>query len=314
MEVANASMYDGATALAEAVLMAHRTTRGKTVLLPRSLHPRFREVVATYAWGAGLIVREVPYDANGQLALGEIPADTCALVVQQPNALGVLEEMKGLKERLGAAFLIACTLPIPLAVIEPPGACGADVVVGEGQSLGNPLAFGGPLLGFFATRMGHLRRMPGRVSGQTQDADGNTGYVMTFQTREQHIRREGATSNICTNSALCALAATVYLAALGPGGLRRVALLSLERAHTLADRIAALPGYSLAFGGPFFHEFVVRCADPQRAVTRLRQAGIGVLPPSHLHPLGIHDGFSVAVTEKRTLDDLDRFVAALEEA
>ncbi len=311
MEVANASMYDGAAALAEAVLMAHRATGGTTILVPRSLNPRLREVVATYAWGAGLPLRDVPYDANGQLALDSIPDGICALIVQQPNALGTVEDLTGVKERLGKAFLIAYASPIPLAVLEPPGSLGADAVVGEGQALGNPLSFGGPLLGFFATRKDHLRRMPGRVSGQTQDVNGKVGYVMTFQTREQHIRREGATSNICTNSALCALAATVYLAALGPDGLRRVALLSFERAHALAERIARLPGYDLAFGGPFFHEFVVRCADPARAVDRLRRAGIAVVPPAFLHPLGVRDGVLVAATEKRTEEELDRFVAAL---
>jgi len=311
MEVANASMYDGASALAEAVLMAHRTTGGKIVLVPRSLNPRLREVVSTYAWGAGLTLHDIAYTADGRLALGTVPEGACALVVQQPNAFGILEDLAGLKERLGKAFLIAAANPVALAVIEPPGAFRADVVVGEGQPLGNPLAFGGPLLGFFATRMEHLRRMPGRVSGKTRDADGKPGYVMAFQTREQHIRREGATSNICTNSALCALAATVYLAALGPGGLQRVALLACERAHALAEKIATVPGYDLAFTGPFFHEFVVRCKDPEAAVKRLRQAGIAVLPPSFLHPLGTHDAFIVAVTEKRTPEELDRFVSAL---
>jgi len=311
MEVANASMYDGATALAEAVLMAHRATKGTVVLVPRSLNPRVREVLATYAWGAGLTLRDVPYGPDGRLALGEIPSGTCALIVQQPNALGIVEHLAGLKEGLGTAFLIAYANPIALAVVEPPGSFGADVVVGEGQSLGNPVAFGGPLLGFLATRMEHLRRMPGRVSGQTRDVEGKVGYVMAFQTREQHIRREGATSNICTNSALCALAATVYLAALGPDGLKQVSLLSMERAHALARRITTIPGYTLAFDGPFFHEFVVRCPDPQGAVDRLRRAGIAVLPPSFLSPLGIRDGFLVAVTERRTPEELDQFVAAL---
>jgi len=312
MEVANASMYDGASALAEAVLMASRATGGRIVLVPRSLNPRLRDVVSTYAWGAGLTLRDVPCSEGGQLSLETIPDGTCALIVQQPNAFGIVEDLAGLKDRLGKAFLIASANPISLALIEPPGSFGADVVVGEGQPLGNPLAFGGPLLGFFATRMDHLRRMPGRVSGQTQDVDGKTGYVMAFQTREQHIRREGATSNICTNSALCALAATVYLAALGPDGLRQVALLSFERAHALAERITALPGYDLAFSGPFFHEFVVRCDAPEAAVERLRRAGIAVVPPDFLHPLGIRDGFLVAVTEKRTETELERFVAALE--
>ncbi|GAB4306232.1 MAG: aminomethyl-transferring glycine dehydrogenase subunit GcvPA [Candidatus Bipolaricaulota bacterium] len=312
MEVANASMYDGATALAEAVLMAHRTAGGKVVLVPRSLLPHVRDVVSTYAWGAGLSLHEVPYGADGRLALGRIPDGTCALVVSQPNGFGILEDLTGLKDCLGKAFLIVYANPIPLAVLEPPGSFGADVVVGEGQPLGNPVSFGGPLLGFLATRMAYLRRMPGRISGRTQDREGKVGYVMTFQTREQHIRREGATSNICTNSALCALAATVYLAALGPAGLRRVALLAYERAHALADRIAALPGYGMEFSGPFFHEFVVRCVDPHRAVAKLRRAGIAVLPPDALVPMGVRDGFLVAVTEKRTGEELDRFVTALE--
>ncbi len=312
MEVANASMYDGATALAEAVLMAARATGGRTVLVPRSLLPHVREVLATYAWGAGLTLTDVPYGPDGRMALGAVPEGTCALVVAQPNALGILEDLSGLKERLGKAFLIAYANPIVLAVVEPPGSFGADVVVGEGQVLGNPIAFGGPLLGFFATRMEHLRRMPGRVSGETRDAHGKVGYVMTFQTREQHIRREGATSNICTNSALCALAATVYLAALGPGGLRRVALLAYERAHVLAERIGRIPGYGLPFSGPFFHEFVVRCSNPAGAVEKLRRAGIAVLPPEFLAPLGVRQGFPVAVTEKRTDEELDLFVSALE--
>ncbi|RLE30826.1 aminomethyl-transferring glycine dehydrogenase subunit GcvPA, partial [Candidatus Acetothermia bacterium] len=222
MEVANSSMYDGATALAEAVLMAHRATRGDTVLVPRSLNPRVREVLSTYAWGAGLKLVDIPYGDDGRLQLSEIPTGTCALIVGQPNFFGVIEDLSGLKDRLGKAFLIVYVNPIALGVLAPPGDFGADVVVGEGQVLGSPPSYGGPLLGMFAARAEHLRRMPGRISGQTVDAEGRVGYVMAFQTREQHIRRERATSNICTNSALCALAATVYLAALGPWGLRRV--------------------------------------------------------------------------------------------
>jgi len=177
--------------------------------------------------------------------------------------------------------------------------------------LGNPMGFGGPLLGIFATRKEYLRRMPGRLAGRTVDAEGRPGYVMAFQTREQHIRRERATSNICTNSALCALAATVYLAALGPEGLRQVALASMERAHELADRISSLPGYELAFSGPFFNEFAVRCAHPEEAVARLREAGIAVLSPKLVAKAGLEGAFLVAVTEKRTQEELSRFVEAL---
>ena len=311
MEVANSSMYDGATALAEAVLMAHRTVGGRRVLVPRSLNPQVREVLATYAWGAGLELLDVPYSEEGRLALEGVPDELCALVVQQPNFFGVIEDFFGLKERIGKAFLIVYVNPIALAVLEPPGSFGADVVVGEGQVLGNPMGFGGPLLGIFATRGEYLRRMPGRLAGRTVDAEGRPGYVMAFQTREQHIRRERATSNICTNSALCALAATVYLAALGPEGLRQVALASMERAHELADRISSLPGYELAFSGPFFNEFAVRCAHPEEAVARLREAGIAVLSPKLVAKAGLEGAFLVAVTEKRTQEELSRFVEAL---
>lgn len=311
MEVANASMYDGATALSEAVYMAVRATGGKTVLVPQSLHPNVREVLATYAWAAGLRLMDVPYDEKGQLRLQEIPEDACALIVQEPNFFGVVEDLSGIKERLGKAFLIVYVNPVVLGVLAPPGEFGADVVVGEGQVLGLPFSFGGPLLGIFATRMEHLRRMPGRLSGKTVDAQGKGGFVMAFQTREQHIRRDKATSNICTNSALCALAATVYLAALGPEGLRRVALLSLERAHSLASRIFALSGFSPAFSGPFLYEFTVVCPDARDAVQTLREAGIAVTDPALLSKCGVKNAFLVAVTEKRTPEELDLFVEAL---
>lgn len=311
MEVANASMYDGATALAEAVYMARRTVGGKAVLVPKSLNPNVREVLATYAWAAGLELVDVPYDEQGELILSEIPEETCALIVQEPNFFGVVEDLSGLKERLGKAFLIVYVNPIALGVLEPPGKFGADVVVGEGQVLGLPLSFGGPLLGIFATKMEYLRRMPGRVSGRTVDAEGKEGYVMAFQTREQHIRREEATSNICTNSALCALAATVYLAALGPEGLKRIALLSMERAHDLAERIFSLPGFRPAFSGPFLYEFAVSFSEAEKAVRKLREAGIAVAGPALLEKCGVKNAFLVAVTEKRTPEELDLFVRSL---
>lgn len=312
MDVANASMYDGATALAEAILCAHRATKGRTVLVPRSLNPWTRAVVDTYGWGAGLHIEEIPFDADGLMALDAIPDDTCALVAAQPNFFGCIEDLTGLKERLGKAFLIVSVNPLTLAVLEPPSSFGADIVVGEGQPLGIPMGFGGPLLGLFATRSEHLRRMPGRVSGHTVDADGNPGYVMALQTREQHIRRERATSNICTNSALCALAATVYLASLGTEGLRDVAMCCFERAHALAERLAALPGYERAVSGPFFHEFALRCPDAKSSEEQLRDAGFAVLPPETLASAGLEDAIGIAVTERRTHEELDRFVAALE--
>ncbi len=312
MDVTNASMYDGATALAEAILCAHRATKRRTVLVPRSLNPWTRTVVDTYCWGAGLHVEEIPFGDDGLLTPTDIPDDTCALVAAQPNFFGCIEDLTELKERLGKAFLIVSVNPLTLAVLEPPGSFGADIVVGEGQPLGIPMGFGGPLLGLFATRTEHLRRMPGRVSGRTVDADGNPGYVMALQTREQHIRRERATSNICTNSALCALAATVYLAALGTEGLRDVAMCSFERAHALAERVTALPDYTFAVSGPFFHEFTLRCPDGKASEKRLRDAGFAVLPPEVFRSVGLEDTLGIAVTERRTDDELDRFVAALE--
>ncbi len=312
MDVANSSMYDGATALAEAVLCAHRATKGTTVLVPRALSPWVRAVVDTYCWGAGIKVKEVPYGEDGRMQVDDIPEGTCGLIAAQPNYFGCIEDLRGLKEQLGKALFIVSVNPVALAVLEAPGKFGADIVVGEGQPLGIPFGFGGPLLGLFAAREEHLRRMPGRVSGRTVDAEGNEGYVMALQTREQHIRREKATSNICTNSALCALAATVYLAAQGPEGLRDVALASMERAHELAKRLEDLPGYSLAFGGPYFNEFILRCPDAEGTARKLEQAGIAVLPPSALEPTGVEGAIGVALTERRTDEELDLFVSVLE--
>jgi glycine dehydrogenase subunit 1 len=226
MEIANASMYDGATALAEAVLMAERIRPRRRVVVAASLFPHLRRVLGTYSWAAGIELLPVGFAPSGQGRWGEVPDDVSCLVVQSPNAFGVIESLRGVKERLAGALLVVSTYPLSLGILEPPGALGADIVVAEGQSLGLPMGFGGPLLGLFATRKEYLRQLPGRVAGMTLDADGKVGFTMAAQTREQHIRRERATSNICTNSALCALAATVYLASVGAEGLRRVASLN----------------------------------------------------------------------------------------
>jgi glycine dehydrogenase subunit 1 len=224
----------------------------------------------------------------------------------------VIESLSGVKERIGDALLIVSVHPISLGVLAPPGEFGADIVVGEGQPLGLPMSFGGPLLGLFATRREYLRQMPGRVSGRTVDVDGNVGYTMAAQTREQHIRRERATSNICTNSALCALAATVYLATVGADGLRRVAEVNAEKAHYLAGRIAAIDGFESAFSGPFFNEFVVRVpGDASGLHRRLLDAGYLVESPESLRAYGLEDALRIAVTEKRTREELDRFAEAL---
>ncbi len=312
MDVANASLYDGATALAEAVLMAERVRPRGRVAVARSLFANVRRVLDTYCWASEIEVVELPHLPSAECDLAYVPADVSAVVLQSPNAFGVIESLSGVKERIGDALLIVSVNPISLGVLAPPGEFGADAVVGEGQPLGLPMSFGGPLLGLFAVRKEYLRQMPGRVSGRTVDADGNVGYTMAAQTREQHIRRERATSNICTNSALCALAATVYLATVGTDGLRRVAELNAEKAHYLADRIAGIAGFELVFSGPFFNEFVVRVpGDASHLQRRLLDAGYLVESPQGLAAYGLSDAIRIAVTEKRSRAELDRFAEVL---
>ena len=312
MEIANASLYDGASALAEAVLMAQRIRGKKRVAVARSLFPHYRRVLETYCWAADIEIVEIPYTESGRCDVAAIPEGICAFALQTPNAFGVIETLDGAKEALAKAFLIVAVHPISLGLLEPPGSFGADIVVGEGQPLGLPSSLGGPLLGLFATRKDYLRQTPGRIAGQTVDAEDRIGYAMAAQTREQHIRRERATSNICTNAALCALAATVYLVSLGADGLRALAELNLEKAHYLAEQIAALPGYALAFQSPFFNEFTLRTPeDPQMVRQKLREGGILVEDPQPLAALGLSDALRFAVTEKRTQEELDRVVEIL---
>ena len=309
MDVANASLYDGATAVAEAALMADRLMRRGRIAVAGSLFPNVRRVLDTYCWASGLGVVELPHDPSGVCDLSGVPEDVSAVILQSPNAFGVIEPLDGVKERIGDALLVVSAHPISLGVLAAPGGFGADIVVGEGQPLGLPMAYGGPLLGLFASKGEYLRQIPGRVSGRTVDADGNVGYTMAAQTREQHIRRERATSNICTNSALCALAATVYLATVGATGLRRVAELCVEKAHYLADRIAALDGFELPFSGAFFNEFVVRVPGDANALhRRLLGAGFLVDSPDVLRLHGFEDALRIAVTEKRSREELDGFV------
>jgi len=312
MEIANASMYDGATALAEAVLMAERIRKKGTVAVPRSLFMHLRRVLDTYCWATEIEIHEIAYSADGTADLGSLPEELSAVVIQTPNAFGVIEPLAGLKDRIAEALLIVSCHPLSLGLLQPAGAFDADIVVAEGQSLGLSMGYGGPLLGLFATRKEHLRQMPGRVSGRTVDVDGETGYAMAAQTREQHIRRQRATSNICTNSALCALAATIYLASAGSAGLRQVAELNLEKAHYLADGITAIEGYSLAFGGAFFNEFVLNVPTDANAIhDRLVQAGFAVESPDALRLLGLENALRLAVTEKRTREELDRLIQVL---
>ena len=307
MDVANAGMYDGASALAEACLMAVRITGRERLALLSTVNPSYQRVVRTYAEGHALPADVMTPDDP---ALSEKHA---CLVVQQPNFFGYLEDVEELERRAHAAGALYIVVPEPmsLGMFRPPGEYGADIVVAEGQPLGVPLSFGGPYVGLFATRREHIRQMPGRLVGQTKDVDGRTGYVLTLQTREQHIRRERATSNICTNEQLCALAATVYLCALGKQGLRRVAELCYHKAHYAADRIAKLGGYSLPLTGTFFQEFVVRCPRPPREVNAalLERGIIGGLDVSKQ----IDGGMLLCVTEMNGREEIDRLVDALRE-
>jgi glycine dehydrogenase subunit 1 len=308
MDVANAGMYDGASALAEACLMAAGVTGRRRIALLSTVHPHCQAVVRTYAFGRDLAVDVLPPDA---LVLSE---EHACLAVQQPNFFGYLLSDVEVVERAAhevGALLVVSADPISLGLFRPPGDYGADVVVGDGQSLGSPLNFGGPYLGLFACRQQYLRQMPGRIIGRTSDAQGRTGYVLTLQTREQHIRRERASSNICTSQQLVALAATVYLTAMGKQGLRQVAELCYHKAHYAAQRIAQLSGYSLAFDGLFFKEFVVRCPRPPSAVNRalLERGIVGGLDVSQYG----ENGLLVCVTEMNTREQIDRLVEALAE-
>jgi glycine dehydrogenase subunit 1 len=274
MEVANASMYDGATALAEAVLMAVSSVKKRhKVVLSGTMHPAYREVLHTYASGLPIDFIELPVPTDGFVTSVEaiasaIDDETAAVVVQYPNFFGGIEELANIAEAVHAAgaLMVVATYPVPLGLLTPPGDLGADIVAAEGQSLGVAQSFGGPYVGLLATRQSFVRLMPGRLAGIANDSEGKRGFVLTLQTREQHIRREKATSNICTNQGLMATAATVYMASLGPEGFREVANRSYQNAHYLQREICALPGYELALNGPFFHEFVVKTPRPVRDI------------------------------------------------
>src|SRR2546423_867344 len=292
LDVANASLYDGATSLAEATAMAVAHTNRQNVVVAGALHPEYAQVLQTYSAAQHYEVLRVAPGVDGRVDPEKleqtVTGTTAAVILQQPNFFGVLEDpqpISDLTHRSGA-LLIACVDPISLGLLAAPGDYGADLAVGDGQPLGLPLSFGGPYLGFIACKEPLLRRMPGRLVGATVDGEGRRGYVLTLQAREQHIRREGATSNITTNHALMALAATVYLAHMGQAGLRQLAELCVQRAHALAERIAERPGYRLAFPGPFLWEFVVRSERSAQAVhdAMLARGILSGLPLRRLAP------------------------------
>ncbi len=312
MDVANASLYDGSTATTEAVLMALRVTRRDRVVLARALHPEYRQVLETYIRHQGIRLDEVPYTASGQVDLARIgssvTAETAAVVIQSPNFLGAIERTRDVAEiaqRAGALLIVALAEPLSLAIVRPPSE--ADIVCGEAQSFGVPVAFGGPYVGFLAAKEKFLRQMPGRLVGQTQDTKGRRGFALTLATREQHIRREKATSNICTNQSLCALAATIYLCLLGKKGLRALAEQNLAKARYAAEQLRAVPGAGLPFAAPHFNEFVVKVpGDAEELLRALREEKIiGGLHLGKFYP-ELKNHVLACVTETASKESIDR--------
>ena len=319
MEVANASLYDGGSALAEGAIMARRITRRPGVVLAGAIHPRYRQVVRTYLRGTGPPLQEVP-PRDGRVDLealaSRVDEEVGAVLLQHPNFLGLLEDVEAVAQvahQVGA-LLVVMVDPLALGVLQAPGAQGADIVVGEGQGLGLPLSYGGPYLGFLASRKQYVRQMPGRIVGATVDVEGQRAFCLTFQTREQHIRRDRATSNICTNQSLMALGAAVYLSLLGPVGLREVGLQCVQKARYLRDRILELPGFEAPYPDPHFKEFVVRPPVPPRSLLRhlWDQGFLGGLDLGTEDP-ALEGLLLICVTEKRTREEMDRYVACLKE-
>jgi glycine dehydrogenase subunit 1 len=323
LEVSNASHYDGATALAEAVLLALGVGQGKRtkILLSPAVHPQYRAVVKTYLRGnhAAVVVDDQVGGADLDQLKSQLDDSTAALVIQNPNFFGQFEPVDGLAALVhgAGALLIVVADPIALGRFRPPGAYGADIAVAEGQCLGIAPAFGGPHLGIMTTRMAHVRRLSGHIVGETVDADGRRGYVLTLATREQHIRRAKATSNICTNSTVCALAAATYLATMGKDGLRQVAELCYQKSHYAAGKIGGLDGFSVnpqAPGKPFFKEFVVRLKQPVAVVNRRLREEFGIIGGYDLgadYP-HLQQHMLIAVTEVHTRAAIDQLVAALD--
>ncbi len=320
MEVANASMYDGATGCAEAVMMAHRITKRRKSVLSGSLHPHYRDATETLVQFTNFEMQSAPVDADGTEDLAAlIDKDTACVVVQNPTFFGHVRDLTALADachRAGALLVAVVTEVVSLGAITSPGEMGADIVVAEGQSIGVPLSFGGPYVGLLATRQKYIRQMPGRLCGETVDQDGRRGYVLTLSAREQHIRREKATSNICTNSGLCALAFCIHLTLLGEAGFSRLAELNHAAAATLADKLAAVPGVTLV-NDSFFNEFTLRLPKPAAEVVEALSAQgiLGGVPVSRLLPddPAMADLLLVAATETNTEAEMDRLVAALTE-
>ncbi len=320
MDVSNASMYDGASAMAEAAIMAAKYTEDKGITISKAVHPEYRQVLKTYANAFGLKVYEVETN-HGLTDLGDmeynVNGSTGCVIVQSPNFFGSIEnlaEIADITNKNDCLFVASVAEPISLGILKPPGDCGADIVVGEAQSYGNSLNFGGPHIGFMATKGELLKKIPGRISGLTVDTNGQNGFILTLQAREQHVRRERATSNICTNQALNALAATIYLALVGKNGLKRIAEICAQRAHYTCSKITEIEGFEPAFNVPFFNEFVVRCpTSPENINKALRKKKIlGGLDLGRYYD-NLSNCMLFCVTEMNSKEEIDKLVKTLGE-
>lgn len=320
MDVSNGSHYDGSTALAEAALLSLNKTGRNTVLVAKSLHPEFRQVIQSYLSKTGKKMVEIPFEANGGLNLGALKSalspEIASVILSTPNFLGVVEDLTGVSDLIhqnGSLFILTGN-PLSYAYYKTPAEWGADISCGEGQPLGIPMSFGGPWLGYFTTTRELIRQIPGRLVGLTKDMDGRRAYCLTLQAREQHIRREKAASNICTNQALCAVAACVYMAALGKNGLKQVAELNLENAYYLREKIASLPGFKVATPGAIFNEFVVTSPKP---VSKINQTLLGknILGGLNLEPFypELKNAMLICATETKSKEQLDYFIQSLKE-
>ncbi len=322
LDIANASLYDGASGTAEAVLMANRLNRKTKVLLAGSLHPNYRRVIQTYTENLGFELIEIPWDSSGRINRDELAKqgsdNVTAVVCQSPNFFGVIEDLEGIAasaHEKGSLFIVSVAEAMSLALLEAPGKLGADIVTGEAQSFGIPLSFGGPFLGFMTCKKEFLRQFPGRIAGQTHDIEGRRGFVLTLSTREQHIRRERATSNICTNQALCMARAAVYLELMGRKGLREIARQNVHKSRYAMKVLSALEGVKVKFSGAAFNEFVLEFDHSWKDIQRnLYQNGLlGGLELSRFYP-GLKNCVLVCVTESHGKDDIDRFAETVEAA
>ncbi len=317
VDVINASMYDGASSLAEAVLMATNIARRDKFLISSAIHPEYLQVVKTYTKNKGIEIVEVPFDEDGKTDIKFIKKhllDVAGVAIGYPNFFGIIEDLDDIREAIGDLLLVTSTSePLSLGIITPPGELGADIVTGEGMSFGNPLAFGGPYLGIFGTSKKYVRKMPGRLVGQTKDVKGNRGFVLTLSTREQHIRRAKATSNICSNEGLCALRAAIYLSLLGKEGFYELSEYNLSLAHYVKDVIIAKDGFDLRFASPFFNEFVIKTIyNPDKLYNYLLDKDIIFGLPLGRYRKDMKDSFLINVTEMINKRDIEKLEKALE--